>query len=167
VTAEDLTAAIRAGSFGDVTSVVAWRGGETLYEQYFDNVGAGGLRNTRSATKTVTGMLVGLAIDAGAIDGVGARVRPFFSDLRGPLNPDPRKDEITVEDLLTMSSCLECDDWNTFSAGNEERMYPVEDWVQFTFDLPIRGFPSWETRPSTLRTDVRSATAPRASSRSV
>jgi CubicO group peptidase (beta-lactamase class C family) len=141
-----VTSAIHAGEFKQVTSVVVARHGKLIYEQYFDKEGAEGLRNTRSVTKTVAGMLVGLAVERKLLR-VDTPVLPYFPELRPLAHADPRKDKITVEDFLTMSSPLECSDDNQFSRGNEERMYLVEDWSRFTADLPIRGFPEWQPRP--------------------
>jgi CubicO group peptidase (beta-lactamase class C family) len=145
-TLDDITAAVGGGAYKQVTSVIVARGERVLYEQYFDTSGAAALRNTRSATKTVTGMLVGAAVDRGVLR-ADSPVLPFFSDRMPLANPDPRKEHITVEDLLTMSSLLECDDENEFSRGNEERMYLVEDWVKFMLDLPVKGFPDWQPKP--------------------
>ena len=136
---EAMEKAIRAGEFKKIGSVLIARHGKLVYERYFDG-DASTQRDTRSATKSITDILVGIAIAEKKLSGVDARVLALLPDRARKLqNPDPRKDRITVEDFLTMSSILECDDWNDASRGNEERMYVVEDWAQFILDLPVRG----------------------------
>jgi CubicO group peptidase (beta-lactamase class C family) len=62
-----LTASVRAGTYKQVTSILVAQNNTIVYEQYFDDGGAAALRNTRSATKTITGMLVGAAVDRGIL----------------------------------------------------------------------------------------------------
>ncbi len=134
-----LSTAVRSGEFKKIGSILIARHGKLVFEDYVDG-DESTLRDTRSATKSITSILVGLALQDKKLSGVDAKVLALLPDRAKRLqNPDPRKTQITIEDLLTMSSPLECDDWSDASRGNEERMYLVEDWAQFILDLPIRG----------------------------
>jgi CubicO group peptidase (beta-lactamase class C family) len=114
--------------YGQITSVVVSEGGEIAVEEYVEG-DAETLRNTRSCTKTVAGMLLGIAIDRGIVDGVDARLEDLLGEPAPP---------VVLRDLLTMSSCLDCDDWDDASPGNEELMYSQEDWLGFALGLPLR-----------------------------
>lgn len=119
----------RFSDYGTITSVVVSQGGEVVLEEYLDG-DVSTLRNTRSCTKTVAGMLVGMAIDRGIVAGVETSLQELLGEPAPP---------VKLRDLLTMSSCLDCDDWDDASPGNEELMYPQEDWLGFALRLPLRG----------------------------
>ncbi len=138
---------IRDGKFESITSVLVALNGRLAFEAYFDEEGREALRNTRSATKTVTGMLLGQAIADGLVQGVKTPVLPLLAPQFAQWRAHAKKKAITFEDLITMSGPLECDDWDQWSRGNEERMYLVEDWVDFYWSLPNRGFPEWNPKP--------------------
>ncbi len=137
------------GDFKSISSVLLAQDGEVLFEYYAAGGDRDTLRNTRSVTKTLTGMLTGLAIADGHLRDTAVPILDILprSMRRKMAHADPRKLAISVEDLLTMSSALECDDENSYSRGNEERMYLIEDWVQFYLDLPIQGYPAWIAKP--------------------
>lgn len=145
---EQLDSALLAGEFEQINSVLIARNGSLVYEKYYNGYTMDSLHNTRSASKSITGMLIGLAIQQQLIPSEKAAVLPYFEDKKPLRHTDARKEEITIEDLLTMSSLLECDDFNQYSRGNEERMYLIEDWVRFYLDLPIKGFAAWTKKPA-------------------
>ncbi len=118
----------RFDDYGEITSVVVSQGGEVVIEEYLDG-DVSTLRNTRSCTKTVVGMLLGMAIDRGIVPGVETPLQELLGEPAPP---------VMLRDLLTMSSCLDCNDWDDGSPGNEELMYPQEDWLSFALRLPLR-----------------------------
>ncbi|WMJ69920.1 serine hydrolase [Stenotrophomonas sp. 24(2023)] len=142
-----LEQAIARDEFKQIRSVLLQVDGQVVYERYFNGADADTLQDVRSATKSVTALLVGAAIGEGRLPGVQARIYDYFPTFTAHHAVDPRLRATTVQDLLTMSSLWECDDENPFSSGNEERMYVSERWLDFALSLPVKGFAPWMTRP--------------------
>lgn len=136
--APHLDAAINGGEFKEITSVLVSRNGHTLYERYWGEGGPTVLNDTRSATKSLTAMLVGAAIADGHIASVSDPAFAAFAEERPFRFSSDVKDAITIRDLLTMSSALDCNDDVWESPGNEEHMYPSKRWTYFVLDMPTR-----------------------------
>ncbi|MEW6160489.1 MAG: serine hydrolase [Verrucomicrobiota bacterium] len=124
------------GTYPDVHGILVYRGGSLVVEEYFYGYDHEKMHQMRSASKSVVSALVGIAMDRKALDGVDELVTKRLPYERYA-NPDPRKDRLTLHDLLTMRSGLACDDWNADSPGNESRVYQSEDWVKCVLDLPL------------------------------
>lgn len=136
------------GSLKQLTSVMVVQRGQPVYERYFNGADARTLHDVRSATKSVTALLAGAAIDRGLLPGVQDRVYDRFPEFTAAHRVDPRLRATTLADLLTMSSLWECDDENPFSTGNEERMYVTERWLDFALALPVKGYAPWMRKPA-------------------
>ncbi|WP_293848467.1 serine hydrolase domain-containing protein [Steroidobacter sp.] len=98
----------------------------------------------RSATKSITALLIGIAIDQGAIPSVQTKVMDLLPARRRVFEQDARKAAMTLEDLLTMRSGLDCNDWDPKSPGHEDKMYRQRDWVAFWSEQRMRADPGKE-----------------------
>ena len=126
---------IEDGDLGRIRAVAAEQHGEVVYRQRFGEGELGDRVDIKSAGKSITALAVGAAIADGNLPGVDVKVWPYLGASRGaPFS------EITVRDLLTMSSALDCNDWQRRSPGQEERMYSRRNWRDFALALPARSF---------------------------
>jgi CubicO group peptidase (beta-lactamase class C family) len=134
-TANQIVGGVLDGAYPSVHSVLLYKDGKLVLEEYFYGYGVDKQQQLRSATKSFVSAAVGIAADKGLIAGADAPVARnlAYPDYR---NPDPRKAQITLGDMMTMRSGLACNDYDAASPGREEAIYPTPDWVKTVMDLP-------------------------------
>ncbi len=128
---------IRTEDFG-VHSLTVIRNGYIVADAYFYPYAPGYTHDLASCTKSFSATLIGIAIKQGCIQGVDQALLDFFPE-RSVANIDDQKKAITLEQVLTMSSGLEC-----HAEPNEITLFQMmasPDWVQFMLDLPMRDKP--------------------------
>ena len=96
------------------TSFLVIKGGQILYEGYFNGYSEQSTVTSFSVAKSVLSALVGIAIKQGAIGSVHDPITKYLPELG---KRDARFGAITIQDLLTMSSGLSWHDQST-SPGN-------------------------------------------------
>lgn len=123
--------------FKEISSVVVIKDGELLLEQYFNGSDRSTLHNPRSVGKSFASTMLGIAIDEGFIKNEQQKLSEFYP-LQNYQHYTPAKANVTLQQLLTMTSGFTGDDADSASPGHEENMYPTADWVKFTLDLPMQ-----------------------------
>ena len=117
----DLFERIGDNTYRNISSVVIVKDGKLVIEEYFpreDALGEGRNRALKrvspqqlySATKSVTSILVGIAIQQGLIRGLDEKVSSFFPEY-AELFADKQKAGIRLKDLLSMSAGMAWEEW--------------------------------------------------------
>jgi CubicO group peptidase (beta-lactamase class C family) len=100
------------------------------------------VHSLQSVTKSVTATAIGAAIHQGRIAGVAVPLLTFLDDY-DPGRVDPRLQEATLADLLTMRTGIEWHEQDRPLDGTNTtaQLEMSEDWVQFTLDQPMDAEP--------------------------
>jgi CubicO group peptidase (beta-lactamase class C family) len=115
----------------DLQGVVVRVGGRIIAERYFNGGNAEALHDMRSAGKSITSLLVGVARDRGLIHSLADPVERYVHEARGSAIGD-----VSLADVLTMRSGLSANDSLPNSPGNEDRLDQAKDPLAFLFSVP-------------------------------
>ena len=129
-------------------SILIAKNGKLVFEEYFSGYSyfydrnvdfdENTLHHMQSATKGITAILTGIAIDQGIIHGVEDSVHHFLPDYADRFDEQKRK--ITIEHLLTMTAGFSWDE-TTYDFGDSRNdlgaMSRSNDYIGYLLNKPV------------------------------
>jgi CubicO group peptidase (beta-lactamase class C family) len=128
------------------------KNGHLIAEGYFNEGSVEQLSARQSVTKSYTSALVGIALDQGCLSSVDQKMMEFFPEFADQID-DPRKEQITIRDLLQMRA----------GYPDEELTPPYLDilfftnnwhWLPHVVDFPLISDPGTEFNYSNLTSHI-------------
>ncbi len=120
----------------DLKGIVIVRNGQLVSEHYFNGDSVDTLHDIRSATKSLTSLLMGIAVEKKLVRSVDDPIALYLPGL-----PKDGKEKIRVKDLLNMRSGLDADDEDPSTPGNEDRLDDSTDWMRSVYAVPMKRGP--------------------------
>jgi len=124
---------IRNKTLSGTESVLVATNGKIVYENYYDGFTVNTPHDTRSASKSIASALIGIALDEMIIESVDEKLYDYIPE-KYQYTKDSLKSNITIKNLLTMSSGLDVGD------KAEEGYYQDESedsWLKTVLEAPM------------------------------
>jgi len=118
-------------AIGSVRSLLVQQNNQRLIEQYYHGMQPDRKMNTKSASKSIIALLIGIAVDKGIIESVDDPIAKYLPQYFEEIT-DPTKEAITIKNALTMTTGLE-----TTSFGNYGAWVVSNDWVTYALNQPV------------------------------
>lgn len=121
----------------DFRGLVVIKDNKLVVEEYFNTYWRETIHDIRSAGKSITALLLGIAIDKGLVKSTEQSIYDFFPSSKFT---QPKKDghqDIKIKHLLAMSSGLSADDNDDNSPGGTGNWLTNDNWVNFAISLPM------------------------------
>jgi CubicO group peptidase (beta-lactamase class C family) len=150
----------RAAALPRLRTLLVARHGDLLVERHFRGPGPAQPANVKSVSKSVLSAVIGIALAEGHLAGVDQPIAPFFAR-HIAAGDDPRKQQITIGNLLSMQSGLE-----QTSGTRYGRWVTSPNWVRHAITRPMVAEPGGQRLYSTGNSHLLSALLTQATGKS-
>lgn len=127
----------RAAEHKTLYGLLIIKNGHLIAERYSNHGALDREVALASVTKSYTSAFVGIALDQGCLSSVDRKMMDFFPEFAGQIS-DPRKEQITVGDMLKMRSGYP---WEEDTPPYLDRLFSDNDWLPHIVDFALTSDP--------------------------
>lgn len=124
----------------DFRGLVVIKDNKIVLENYYNTFWRNHIHDIRSAGKSITALLLGVAIRDGLVKNLEQDVYSFFPKEKYPsLHEDYKR--VKLIHLLNMMSGLDADSDNPQTMGNAGKWIGKDEWISYLLSVPLSGEP--------------------------
>lgn len=130
--------------YGRIHSLLINQNGGLIYEKYFNGIKENSIQPSQSITKSLTSILIGIAIDKGMINSLDDRISKYLPEYLDLFESDSLKKLITIRNSLMMTTGLK---WNEerISANSDSNQVHImnkqRDLILYALQQPMESLP--------------------------
>ena len=134
---------IQRETYENINSILIIKDGKLVLEEYFNSYNRDLKHRCYSVTKTISSLLIGIAIEKKLIKGVNENITTFFPEYED-IDWSSGKSDIKLHHILSMTTGL---DWSevgipySSSRNTHSQMYDSDDWARFVLERPMKFMP--------------------------